>query len=305
MLDNRAARDSHQRGGKPHAKTVTAHRRPPGQLVGDTPVVAADQELCGDEASDNDEGDLEHRARRQRRDQRAGRNAQHCGNRPGTHHVHHHRAVVAMHQIGAHIRGNDDRERSADAKLHAHLLRHADPAEDLVEHRHDDAAGANAEQAGEDAGDDAAGDDHRCKERKLADGDAADHQAAMCARSPGESATSASASVSTSAPAPGLTACVAKMPAEGACSGHAAEQAKHVAGDARKASCRGQARARYKAASPAPRPWRSANGADSPKDQRIDRRAAATAPDRRRGPSSRRRRGPEGPSPAQHSQCRR
>src|SRR5262249_22317629 len=103
------------------------------------------------------------------------------------------------------------------------VLRHIQHAEDLVEHRHDDGATADTEQAGEQTGDNAARDDHRGEVGQLADGDAADHSlfqngrrdapayaAAMCARSAPESITSASASVSTSTPAPGFTASVAR-----------------------------------------------------------------------------------------------
>ena len=61
-----------------------------------------------------------------------------------------------VREIGAERGRHDDRERGADAKLHAHIVGHAEHAEDFVQHRHDDGAAADAEQPGEDAGDNAA-----------------------------------------------------------------------------------------------------------------------------------------------------
>ena len=54
-----------------------------------------------------------------------------------------------MSEIGPDRGRHDDRDRGADAKLHAHRVGHAEHAEHLVEHRHDDGAAADAEQAGE------------------------------------------------------------------------------------------------------------------------------------------------------------
>ena len=76
--------------------------------------------------------------------------------------------------------------------------------------------------------------------RQLADGDAADHQAAMCARSPGESTTSASASVEHRGAGAGLDRLGRQVAAERARAGHAAEQAQHVAGDAGKLRAAGK-----------------------------------------------------------------
>jgi len=61
--------------------------------------------------------------------------------------------------------------RGAEAKLHAHLVGHAEHAKDFVEHRHDHRAAADAEQSGENPGDDAGGDHRRGKLRQFGGGD--------------------------------------------------------------------------------------------------------------------------------------
>ena len=63
-----------------------------------------------------------------------------------------------MRLVRAPRRRKDDRQRGADAELHAHLFRHAEQPEELEQDRHDDGAAANPEEAGENAGDDAGGD---------------------------------------------------------------------------------------------------------------------------------------------------
>ena len=70
-----------------------------------------------------------------------------------------------MGQEGSHIGGNDDGDRGADAKLEDHRFRYAEDLEHLVEHRHDQRAAADAEQAGQDTGDKAAGDDQGSKQQ--------------------------------------------------------------------------------------------------------------------------------------------
>ena len=90
---------------------------------------------------------------------------------PAAQHLVEHGALGAVRQIGADRGRHDDRERGADAQLHAHLVRHAENAEHLVEHRHDDGAAADAEQAGQKAGHDAADDDRGRQPEKLADRD--------------------------------------------------------------------------------------------------------------------------------------
>ena len=66
-------------------------------------------------------------------------------------------------------RRHDDRERGADAQLHAHLLRHAEQPEDLEEDRNDDRAAANPEEPGENAGDDPDGHHRRREPDQIAD----------------------------------------------------------------------------------------------------------------------------------------
>jgi hypothetical protein len=53
-------------------------------------------------------------------------------------------------------------------ELEAHLVRHAEHPEHLVEHRHDKRAAADAEQPGEDAGDDAGDDDQPRQQQQFA-----------------------------------------------------------------------------------------------------------------------------------------
>ena len=87
---------------------------------------------------------------------RAGRDADDGGDRPRPHHVVEADALGAMGEIGAERGRHDDRERGADAELHADVLGNPERAKHLVEHRNDDAAAADAEQAGEEAGEHAA-----------------------------------------------------------------------------------------------------------------------------------------------------
>ena len=64
-----------------------------------------------------------------------------------------------MRKIGADRRRQDDGERGANAKLHVHRFRHAEDAKHFVQHRHNNRAAADAEQAGKQSGDDTADDD--------------------------------------------------------------------------------------------------------------------------------------------------
>jgi hypothetical protein len=65
-----------------------------------------------------------------------------------------------MRAPGAQGGRHDDRERGADAELHAQLLRDLEMAKHLIERRYDDGAAADAEEAGKDAGG-GAGDEDR------------------------------------------------------------------------------------------------------------------------------------------------
>jgi len=70
-----------------------------------------------------------------------------------------------MREVGAHRGRDDDRERSADRKRHAHFFGHAEENEGLVENRHDDRAAADAKEAGENSGEPAR-EKERGRERK-------------------------------------------------------------------------------------------------------------------------------------------
>jgi len=74
-----------------------------------------------------------------------------------------------VREIRAHGGRDDDGERSADAHLHAYVFRHVERAKDFVEHRHDDGAAADAEQAGKDADEDAGAGDPGREQRDLAE----------------------------------------------------------------------------------------------------------------------------------------
>ena len=167
-VGDRAAADAHQRGGQADEEAIAAHGGAARQVVGEPPAVAADQELQGDHAPDQHEGELEHRGRRKAGDGGARRHADHGRHGPLPHHVHHHRALVAVDAEGEHVGRHDDRDRGPDAELEAHLVRHAEHAEHLVEDRNDEGAAADAEQPGQDAGDDAGDDDQGGEQQQLA-----------------------------------------------------------------------------------------------------------------------------------------
>ncbi len=89
--------------------------------------------------------------------------------RPQAHDLGDHRALLFVRDIRAHRGRNNDGERGADAQLHAHVFRHIERAEHLVQHRHDDGAAADAEQAGKDADQNAGARDPECEQSDLAD----------------------------------------------------------------------------------------------------------------------------------------
>jgi len=79
----------------------------------------------------------------------AGEDASQHRQPPQAHDFRVHGATDLMGPIGANRGRNDDSERSSDAQGHSRLERHAGPAKAFVEHRHQDCAAADAEQAGE------------------------------------------------------------------------------------------------------------------------------------------------------------
>ena len=129
---------------KPKSPIGTA----PGSSVAEIPAVAGEQKFGGDEARRSPRSQLEHRrpARtpRSRAPQATPRTA---GNRPSRITPGITEAFGAVREIGAERGRHDDGERGADAKLHAHVFRHAEHAKHLVEHRHDDRAAADRRTA--------------------------------------------------------------------------------------------------------------------------------------------------------------
>jgi hypothetical protein len=111
-----------------------------------------------------------------------------AGYHPGANDVHQHGAACTMRQKGINIGRHDDRDRGSDAKLHAHIVGHAEDAEYLVEDRHDDAAAADTEHAGENPGDKTATNDHSGEPDELTDGKSTQHP--RLRRSPGRTAGS-------------------------------------------------------------------------------------------------------------------
>jgi len=80
-----------------------------------------------------------------------------------------------MGEIGLDRGRHDDRERGANAKLHAHRVGHVEDAEHLIEHRHDDRSAADAEQTGEQSGNNAADDDGQREPEQLGQRNAENH----------------------------------------------------------------------------------------------------------------------------------
>ena len=113
------------------------------------------------------------------RDRRAADDAEHGRQRPQPQHAGNDQPLGAMGEIGLDRGRHDDRKRGADAKLHAHRVGHVEDAEHLVEHRHDDRAAADAEQAGEQSGNDAADDDGQREPEQLAQRNAENHFAVI------------------------------------------------------------------------------------------------------------------------------
>src|ERR1700736_1435871 len=106
--------------------------------------------------------------------------------RPQPHHLADALAAFAVRPIRADGGRHDDRERGADAQLHAHLFGHAEDAEHLVERRHDQGAAADAEQPGENAGHRAAEENRGGEPGKLPEGNVEEH---VCSPRPQAAAT--------------------------------------------------------------------------------------------------------------------
>ena len=80
-----------------------------------------------------------------------------------------------MREVGAKSRRYDDRDRSADAKLHAHVFGDAKNAKHLEQHRHDDRTAADAERAGKQSSNYAADDDRKREPKDFVQPDAEEH----------------------------------------------------------------------------------------------------------------------------------
>jgi hypothetical protein len=128
------------------------HGRAVRQVVGKPPLFVPEQQFCGNDAGHDGKRDLEQGRRGDGRERRAGRDPGNGRQRPCANHIRQPDAGRAVGKIGAERRRHDDRKRGPDAELHADFFRDTKRAKHFVEHRDDDAAAANAEQAGEDAG---------------------------------------------------------------------------------------------------------------------------------------------------------
>ena len=85
------------------------------------------------------------------------------------------RPLARIGEIGLDRGRHDNGDRGTEAELHAHFFRHAEHAEDFVEHGHDDRTAADAKSACEQSGDDAADHDGERKEENLVEPDAEYH----------------------------------------------------------------------------------------------------------------------------------
>ena len=144
----RSAAHTHQRAAQPDAKSVKHHERRTGKFSAEVPAIAGKQELNGDEACDDHEGNGEHAGRREGGHQRPARYAKDCGNRPQPDDAWDHQPLGAVGTVGAQCRRHDDRDGGADAKLHPHVFGDAEHAKHFEQHRYDDRAAANTKCTG-------------------------------------------------------------------------------------------------------------------------------------------------------------
>ena len=148
-VGERAAANPHQRARKADCESVKRHRHRAGQIGAEVPTIAREQKFYGDEAGDQHEGDLEDGRRCESGDHRAAADTDHGRKRPQPDDPRDDQALFAMGEVGTDGGRHNDGDRGADAKLHAHFLRHVQQAKYFVEHRHDHGAAANAEQPGQ------------------------------------------------------------------------------------------------------------------------------------------------------------
>jgi hypothetical protein len=139
--------------------------------VAEPPAFVPKQHAHRDQRCDQHEGELEHPARRNRRNHCPRNHARGDGRRPGPDDLDRQIAFGAVRQERAQRGRNDDRERGADANLHPPLLRHSEHAEDFIEHGNDDRPAADPEQTGQQSGDETADDDRSRERGKLAERD--------------------------------------------------------------------------------------------------------------------------------------
>ncbi len=125
---------------------------PPGMRVAELPGIAAEQEPDGACPGDDHEDDLEQVWGSVARHEAAADDPQDHGQGPGLEDAHIDRAFSLMRPERADRGRDDDRQGRADRERHADILGHALQSEQLVEHRHDDRAAADAEYARQHAG---------------------------------------------------------------------------------------------------------------------------------------------------------
>ena len=161
-----------------------------------------------------------------------------------------------MRKIRADRRRQDDRERRTDAKLHVHRFRHAEDAKNFVQHRHNDRAAADAEQAGKQSGDDTAEDDGKGQPENLMETDARKHfnSGSMTNCASGSDVCQLAITVEDQSErlgkklGAGMRHCrrVGELAAIGARTRHGAEQAVQVTGDRVQPRALAQAHAGYR-----------------------------------------------------------
>ena len=149
QVGEQAAADAHQGRQQSDEEAVEPHQRSLRDVVAEFPVVARQQQPRGGRPCHADEDDLEQPLRRVTRGDAAGDDADHDRQPPRLEDFQIDRAAGVMGAKRTDRGRDDDGERSADAERHPHLQRHAGEPEAFVEHRHQDRAAADPENAGE------------------------------------------------------------------------------------------------------------------------------------------------------------
>jgi hypothetical protein len=145
------------------------------ERLGSLPRATREQEFCSQQRGDDHEGELENHGGRHSRNAAARNHADDNWYRPETENLYGRIACGAVREERTDRGRQDDRQRGADAQLHADRIADAERSKHFIEDRHDNRAAADPEQAGQDPGRNAPCHDRGNKPSELRQGNPKKH----------------------------------------------------------------------------------------------------------------------------------